>query len=152
MQKLEKELARLGARVKRTKQMVQDGIKDYAEGCDDIRSDQAQMRQIQQELVAVGRVVSLPPQHAVETYVRRITAKEPKEFAGRRDILERILDLRMTYLDKELRIEGLRAGADCRGEFRPKEVYSSGMRSSLPIRVSSTWSWMRQPCRKRRKP
>jgi hypothetical protein len=79
----------------------------YAEGKADIRACERRIRQIEAELAAAGRVVSLPPLRAAEAALREITTgPEPTTYERRRNILEGILDLRTTYYDGELEIEG----------------------------------------------
>jgi hypothetical protein len=104
---LEHEAARLTQRIKTTRQMMRDSAIDYADGLAGIRQDEKRVRQIEEELAAAGRVVSLPPLRAAEAAMREITTgPEPKRYERRRNILEGILDLRMTYFDDDLQIEG----------------------------------------------
>jgi site-specific DNA recombinase len=104
---LEGELARLRAKRETIGQMMEDGLTPYAKGREKIRACDQRIRQIEQELAVTGRVVSLPPARAAEAYLREVTGgAEPTTYAERRDILEGILDLRMTYYDGDLTIEG----------------------------------------------
>jgi hypothetical protein len=87
--------------------MMQDNLMPYAKGKSDIRACGERIRQIERELAAAGRVVSLPPLHAAAAALREITAgSEPKTYERRRSILEGILDLRMNYYDGDLEITG----------------------------------------------
>jgi len=104
---LQRELERLTAKVGTTREMIQDNLMPYAKGKADIRTCEQRIRQIHAELVAAGRVVSLPPLRAAEAALREITTgPEPTAYERRRNILEGILDLRMTYYDGDLEIEG----------------------------------------------
>jgi site-specific DNA recombinase len=105
--KLEAETARLRAKIETTRRMMQDSLLPYAKGKADIRASEDRIRQIEQELTAAGRVVSLPPRRAAEAALREITTgPEPKTYDRRRSILEGILDLRIAYLEGNLEIEG----------------------------------------------
>jgi site-specific DNA recombinase len=104
---LQRELERLTAKIATTRDMIQDNLMPYAKGKVDIRASEERIRQIEQELAAAGRVVSLPPLHAAEAALREITSgSEPKTYERRRNILEGILDLRMNYYDGDLEITG----------------------------------------------
>ena len=104
---LEHERERLVAKIATTRDMIQDNLLPYAKGKADIRAAEERIRQIEQELAAAGRVVSLPPLHAAQAALREITAgSEPKTYERRRSVLEGILDLRMTYYNRDLTIEG----------------------------------------------
>jgi site-specific DNA recombinase len=104
---LERELEGLKAKRERISNMIEDGITPYAKGREKIHGCDARIRQIEAELSAAGRAVSLPPQHAAEAALREITAgSEPKTYDRRRNILEGIVDLRMSYYDGDLKIEG----------------------------------------------
>jgi site-specific DNA recombinase len=104
---LEHERERLTERIKITRQMMRDSAIGYAEGLVAIRDDEKRIRQIEAELAAAGRVVSLPPLHAAQAAVREIvTGPEPTTYEHRRAILDGILDLRMTYYNRDLTIEG----------------------------------------------
>lgn len=104
---LEREVARLTQRIKNTRQMMRDSAIDYAEGLAGIRQDEKRVRQIEEELAAAGRVVSMPPLHVAQAAVRKINAgPEPQGYERRRSILEGILDLRMNYLEGNLEITG----------------------------------------------
>jgi hypothetical protein len=87
--------------------MMGGNLMPYAKGKADIRAAEERIRQIEQELAAAGRVVSLSPLRAAEASLREITSgSEPKTYERRRAILEGILDLRMTYYDGDLEISG----------------------------------------------
>ena len=104
---LQRELERLTAKITTTRDMMQDNLLPYAKGKADIRSCEERIRQIEQELTAAGRVISLPPRHAAEAALREITmGPEPKTYERRRSILEGILDLRINYYDGDLEITG----------------------------------------------
>jgi hypothetical protein len=104
---LERERERLDAKVATTREMIQDNLIPYAQGKTDIRACEERIRRIAQELAAAGRVVSLPPLHAAQAAVREIvTGPEPTTYEHRRAIFDGILDLRMTYYNRDLTIEG----------------------------------------------
>jgi DNA invertase Pin-like site-specific DNA recombinase len=104
---LERERERLAMKIATTRDMIQDNLIAYAKGKADIRACEERIRQIEAELAAAGRVVSLPPLRAAEAAMREITSgPEPKTYERRRSILEGILDLRITYFDGDLEIEG----------------------------------------------
>jgi DNA invertase Pin-like site-specific DNA recombinase len=104
---LERELVRLRAKLNTTRDMTQEGLLPYAKGRADIRECERRIKEIEQELAAAGRVLQLPPLRATEAALREITGgAEPETYDERRRILEGILDLRMTYLDGDLTIEG----------------------------------------------
>jgi site-specific DNA recombinase len=104
---LEHEHERLAAKIKTTRRMVQDNLIDYQEGKADIRAAEERIRRIEQELAAAGRVVSLPPLQVAQAAVREIcNDAEPQTYERRRSILEGILDLRLTYHNRDLSIEG----------------------------------------------
>lgn len=99
--------ARLRQRIETTRRMMQDNLIPYAKGKADIRASDDRIRQIEQELAAAGRVVSLPPRRATEGALREITnGPEPRTYERRRSILEAIVDLRINYLEGNLEIEG----------------------------------------------
>ena len=100
---LERERERLAAKIATTRDMMQDNLMPYAKGRADIRAAEERIQQIEQELAAAGRVVSLPALHAARAALREITAgSEPKTYERKRDIL----DLRITYYDGDKQIEG----------------------------------------------
>jgi site-specific DNA recombinase len=104
---LERERERLAAKIATTRDMMPDNLLPYAKGKADIRAAEERIRQIEQELAANGRVLSLPPLRAIEAAVREITSgPEPKTFERRRSILEGILDLRIVYRDGDMEITG----------------------------------------------
>jgi hypothetical protein len=52
-------------------------------------------------------VVALPSLHAVEAAMRRIAeGSEPETYDERRPILEKLVDLRISYYDDDLQIDG----------------------------------------------
>ncbi len=107
VEKLETEAARLRAKVATTQAMMQDSLMPYAKGKADIRTCEERIRQIEAELAAAGRVISLPPLRAAEAAMREITTgAEPETYDERRPILEKIIDLRMKYHGRNLEIEG----------------------------------------------
>jgi site-specific DNA recombinase len=104
---LERERQRLATKVATTRDMMQDNLIAYAKGKADIRACEDRIRQIEQELAAAGRVVSLPPLNVAKAALREITTgAEPETYDERRPLLEGILDLRMNYYDGDLEIEG----------------------------------------------
>jgi hypothetical protein len=86
--------------------MMEDGVREYHSGLQKIRTMQARAREVEHELAAAGRLVKLPPMHAVESYSRRIIANPPTDFASQRNIIEGILDLRVVYFEGMLEISG----------------------------------------------
>jgi len=88
--------------------MMQDSLLDYAKGKADIRACEDRIRQIDAELAAAGKVLSLPPLKQAEAAARMIAdpANEPTSYEDRRTILEGIIDLRMKYFDGDLEITG----------------------------------------------
>jgi site-specific DNA recombinase len=104
---LERERERLAAKIATTLDMMQDNLIPYAKGKTDIRACEERIRQIEQELATAGRALPLPPLHAAEAALQEITAgTEPNTYERRRDILEGLVDLRMTYYKGNLEIEG----------------------------------------------
>jgi site-specific DNA recombinase len=104
---MEREHKKLSAKIETTRAMMQDNLMPYAQGKADIRAAEERIRRIAQELAASGRVVSLPPLHAAEAAVREtVTGPEPETYEDRRSVLDGILDLRMTYYNRDLTIEG----------------------------------------------
>jgi site-specific DNA recombinase len=104
---LEQEHERLTRKIETTRAMLQDSLIPYAQGKADIRAAEERCRRIQQELAVAGRVVSLPPLKAAEAACREICdGAEPETYEDRRSVLDGILDLRMTYYNRDLAIEG----------------------------------------------
>jgi site-specific DNA recombinase len=104
---LQHEHERLTRKIETTRAMIQDNLIPYAQGKADIRECEERIRRIAHELAAAGRVVSLPPLQVAQAAVREIvTGPEPTTYEGRRSILEGILDLRLTYHNRDLTIEG----------------------------------------------
>jgi site-specific DNA recombinase len=125
-EKLEREAARLGQRIKTTRQMMRDSAIAYAEGLNAIRQDETRIRQIEEELSTAGRVVSLPPLRAAQTALREITqGPEPETYDERRPILEGILDLRMNYYNGDLEITGRVPMPDAASSGSRKNGYSN---------------------------
>jgi DNA invertase Pin-like site-specific DNA recombinase len=104
---LQQELAAIPGEVEELQYMLRKRLMDRTKATAEIETLQRREREIRQELAAAGQVVNLPPLQQAEAGLRRITeGKEPSTFERRRDILEGILDLRMTYYDGQLVIEG----------------------------------------------
>jgi DNA invertase Pin-like site-specific DNA recombinase len=104
---LEKELTSLRARDERVAMMMEDGTIPYGEGRAKVTAIRARISAIAEELRRAGAVVDLPPLHAARAAVREIASgPEPTEYAERRNVLEGILDLHVTYYDGDLEIEG----------------------------------------------
>ena len=101
------ELAHLQDRIKRVRRTQWDGTASYEECAVQIKADQQRIREIEEQLAAMGQIVNMPTEHAAEAACRQFENEpEPTEYESRRDILEGILDLRMTYLAGDLTIEG----------------------------------------------
>jgi hypothetical protein len=79
-----------------------------ADGQKEIEQDlRPRVAKIREELRMAGRVFRLPSLHEAEATLREITdGPEPETYQGRRNILEGINELRMTYLEGELEISG----------------------------------------------
>jgi site-specific DNA recombinase len=104
---LKAERSRLEGAIATTRHMIQHNLMPFKEGGKDIRAFEKRIREIGEELIAAGQVRPLPPLRAAEAGLREITdGPEPSTYERRRDILEGIIDLRMTYLDGDLNITG----------------------------------------------
>jgi site-specific DNA recombinase len=104
---LKAERSRLEGAIATTRHMIQRNLMPFKQGEKDIRAFDKRIREISEELIAAGQVRPLPPLRAAEAGLREITeGAEPETYDERRDILEGIVDLRMTYLDGDLNITG----------------------------------------------
>jgi hypothetical protein len=107
LEKLERESAKLRAKITTTRNMLQDNLMPYAKGKADIRACEERIRQIEAELAAAGSVATLPPLYAAEAACRRIAeGPEPTHYETRRPILERLIDLKLYYDKGRLQITG----------------------------------------------
>lgn len=105
--KLEKELAAVIARMERTRRMVRAGTEDENTGNALILEDKRRIAEIESELRAAGSVMALPSRNAIEAGCRRIAqGPEPTTFEERRPILEKLVDLKMTWDRGAVEIEG----------------------------------------------
>lgn len=82
----------------------------YAQGRTEIQDMRGQIERATSSLQAAGKIASMPPWAAAEAAIDELfsdpTVQEPTTFAGRRHILEGILDLKATYNAGDLVIEG----------------------------------------------
>ena len=126
---LEQERAKLQAKIKTTRRMMQDSAMPYAEGLKDIRVAESRVNAITQELAAAGAVLELPSRRQIEAAIRELmTGPEPTTYEGRRPILEGIRELRMTYFDHALEITGkipIRAKSTTSGEKNWHQSFGS---------------------------
>jgi len=105
--KLEQELATVTSRMERTKRMVRAGTENEDTGNALILEDKRRIAEIEAELRVAGTVMALPPAHVIEAGCREIAeGPEPQSFATRRPVLEKLVDLKLTYGDGEVEIEG----------------------------------------------
>jgi DNA invertase Pin-like site-specific DNA recombinase len=103
--RLEAQRDRLRAKRDRIVRMVEDGLKDYDKGRAAIQSLDREIAAVEERVAT--EVIQMPSLHAAEAAVREIAAgEEPETFQERRDILERLLDLRITILNGQMTIEG----------------------------------------------
>ena len=106
--KAERELAKLTTAVNNTEAMLRDGALEYTpEVGRDLKARKARIAALKAEAGSARQVVSLPPLHVAEAAIGRIRGGcEPSTPQRRRSILDGFEELRMTYLDGELTIEG----------------------------------------------
>jgi hypothetical protein len=105
MARLEKELAAV-TQMEKTQRMVRSSVMNEHKGIALIKADQRRIAEIKAELRAAGSVVTVPT-HAVEAGRRRIAAgPEPETYGERRPVLEKLVDLRISYYHGQLEIEG----------------------------------------------
>jgi hypothetical protein len=105
--KLEAEAAALAGNIRRTGKMVKLGTCDEDEGNAEILAWQQRVREIEAELKAAGRVISLPDASLVAAGCRKIAeGPSPSSFDTRRPILERLVDLKFTFDNGFVEIEG----------------------------------------------
>jgi hypothetical protein len=106
--KLEKELATVKSRMERTKRMVRAGTYDEDTGIALILEDKQRIVQLEAELRAAGSVVTLPPAYVIQAACERIVNSGAKleTFGERRPVLEKLVDLKVTYDNGAVDIEG----------------------------------------------
>jgi hypothetical protein len=107
--KLEAELADVRSRMERTKRMVPAGSRDESEGSTLTLEDKQRIGAIEMDPRAAGSVMTLPAARVVEAGCRRIveSGAKLKAFEKRRPTLvEKLVDLKITYGDGEVLIEG----------------------------------------------
>jgi DNA invertase Pin-like site-specific DNA recombinase len=141
MQELERGMARLRQLERNLGKSMEDAQTDAE--CDRLRADRKEIRakiaELEVELRATDQTATLPPLHAVQTALDRITAgPEPETYDEQRDIMERIIDLRMEYAEGNLTIEGkipIASDDPTVGNTTVKNCYSrvNGDSSSVPF-------------------
>ncbi len=106
--KAERELEKLTTGLRNVERALADGNMEYtAETSADMKAKKARIAAITAELGSSRRVAPLPPRHVAEAAVGRIRrGPEPSTVERRRSILDGFEELRMTYLDGEVTIEG----------------------------------------------
>ena len=139
--KLEKELAAVRARMERTKRMVRAGTEDEDTGNALILQDKQRIAQIEAELRVAG-VMTIPSAHVIQAACDRIVSSGAKleTFAERRPVLEKLVDLKVTYDDRAVEISGKvpvpeaasncdsRIGADAERQHDHRDRGKSGFR------------------------
>jgi site-specific DNA recombinase len=104
---LEAERTRLDNSIKRTQEMAQAGAMASSKAIADIKRFQKRIREITDELLALGRVRPLPTLAQAKAGLREIIeGPEPETYEERRPILDKIIDLRMGYYKGNLTITG----------------------------------------------
>jgi DNA invertase Pin-like site-specific DNA recombinase len=108
IKELERELARLRDREEVVLELMKRKLMKIADGQKEIEQDvRPRVAMIREELRMAGRIVRLPGRQEVEATLREITdGPEPLTYQGRRNILEKITELRMLYLEGEVEIFG----------------------------------------------
>jgi hypothetical protein len=108
LKELERELAQLRDREEMILELVKRKLMKISEGQKEIEQDiRPRVAVIREKLRMAGRVVRLPSILEAEAALREITdGPIPETYQDRRKILDRIGELRMTYLDGELEISG----------------------------------------------
>jgi hypothetical protein len=108
LKELERELAQLRDREEMILELVKRRLVKTSEGQREIEQDiRPRVAVIREKLRMAGRVVRLPSLREAEASLREIVdGPMPETYEDRRKILDRIGELRMTYLDGELEIAG----------------------------------------------
>ena len=106
--KLERELAAVRSQMQRTQRMVRAGAYDEETGTAETLADKQRIAEIEAELRAAGSVMALPPAYTVKAVCDRIAAveDEPKTFAERRPVLEKLVGFGVIYDKGIVEIEG----------------------------------------------
>lgn len=105
--KLEQELDTLNGEIRRTRLMVKAGAYDEHQGTAEILQAMQRVREIEAELRAAGSVRTLPAEHLVRAACRRIAdGPEPTRFETRRPILDKLVNLKITYDKGVAEMEG----------------------------------------------
>jgi len=98
IEKLEKEARRLAEDQRRVVEMTRAHMYSVAEGKLEQKRLQDRIAEIERELKAAGKVMTLPSKQAVEAALREIqTSEKPETYAERRPILEALMDLKVVY-------------------------------------------------------
>ncbi|HTP35885.1 MAG TPA: hypothetical protein VMJ75_27105 [Candidatus Acidoferrales bacterium] len=105
---LEKDLAAVKSRIERTKRMVRVGTEDEDIGNGLILQDKQRIGQIEADLRAAGSVMALPPAYVIQAACQRIAESGAKleTFGERRPVLEKLVDLTLTYDNGTVEIAG----------------------------------------------
>jgi Recombinase/Resolvase, N terminal domain len=108
VKELECELARLRDREEVVLELMKRKLMKISDGQQEIEQDiRPQVAMIREMLRMAGRIVRLPSLQEAEASLREIThGPMPERYQGRRNILDKIKELRMSYLDGELEISG----------------------------------------------
>jgi site-specific DNA recombinase len=107
--RLMKEQAQIETALRNIDRRLNDGTLEYAPAvAGQIKAKRARLAIVGGELAAIGRVVQLPPLRQAQTALAELRGPdgEPDDYAGRRDILEALEGLKMTYLEGKLDIVG----------------------------------------------
>jgi site-specific DNA recombinase len=105
--RLRKEATRLRTEETNILKMTKAGMYTVAQGQKEQQAIWEQLRQIDAQLAACNTVVEMPSLQQAEAAVRRIRGGcEPSTYQRRRNILEGIIELRMTYYEGDLTISG----------------------------------------------
>jgi hypothetical protein len=129
MKERERELARLRDREEVVLELMKRKLMKIADGQREIEQDiRPRVAMIREELRMAGRIVRLPSRQEVEATLREITdGPEPETYQDRRNILEGINELRMSYLEGELEISG-----KVPIRTKPMELTTSGKKNCNP--------------------
>ena len=104
---LEAKLKRVRSTEARLVRMMRDEVIDYAAGLKEVREARAAARELEEQLVAAGRIVNIPTRGMIEADMAEAAgAPMPTEYAERRAILEGLRELKMHYYKGDLTIEG----------------------------------------------
>lgn len=142
---LEAEWRRIESRIARGRHMLYEGTMPMAEGTRKIRDDEARLRDVEARLRAAGRVQRMPPAHVAEAALATVRGDdgEPDDYEGRRDVLEGLLELRMTYLEDQLVITGevpmpqAAKAANTRGKNNYRRyIYAINSFASIPFKLT----------------